>query len=275
MSNQKTNQDYFNMNSKLYKKCKSHEEKFMMFASHLLKQFKIKIGDTTCSIEEVEVYYHSQDHKDKYTHRSSNQLKNATWYFHQFPNGSYKGGTFKGLDITFGNEKDIHAGMLIRSIMNVDTNEFFMGPCNSVNYIIKQSGTDSIIDLVGSMQNLNVLNDKNAFHLELSDTVDNEQIFTGPRVGLSHKFPEYLIKGYRYMKTPKKIPKCRTSMVSALYVSGKNANEISSVMNLPLNSVKKSITEFDDAENLDEDEVKQMNPSSKMNAIYGYYAKHL
>jgi hypothetical protein len=57
---------------------------------------------------------------DEYTHCNDDQLKYGYWYFHKFPNGSYKGGTFKGLDITLGNNKDKYCGILIRSIYDIE-----------------------------------------------------------------------------------------------------------------------------------------------------------
>lgn len=60
------------------------------------------------------------------------------WYFHKFGK-SYKSGTYKGLDITFGKGSIAHGGILIRAISQLDpppVNEFIEGPCNCVNKIL-------------------------------------------------------------------------------------------------------------------------------------------
>lgn len=269
-----SNKDYFKMESKIYKNCTSIEDKFKMFATYLLKQFKLKIGDAICSIEEVEIYYNSADHKDEYTHKNKDQLTNSMWYFHQYQNGSYKNGTYRGMDITFGNGKDIYGGALIRSISNTTDNEFVMGPCNTVNYILKKTGCAEIADLVKKMKNLEVLNEKNPYYLTIQPTQDaNICIFTGPRVGLSLKYPEYLIKEYRYLKQPSKISKCRSTIISSLHNGGMKETDICKLTKLSTSSVKKAIKEFDDAEELEEDEVLALKPD-KINKIYGYYAKN-
>ncbi len=262
--------NYFKLTSKLYENCTSLEDKFKLFSSYLLKQFKIKIGDMVCSIEEVEIYYNSANHKDDYTHKNKDQLTNGMWYFHSYSNGTYKNGTYKGMDITFGNGKDIYGGVLIRSIANTTDNEFIMGPCNTVNYILKKTGCAEIDDLVKKMKNLEVLNEKNIFHLTIQPIQENTQIFTGPRVGLSLKYPEYLIKEYRYLKQPSKISKCRSTIISSLHNGGMKEIDICTLTKLSTASVKKAIKEFNDAKELDEAIVLKLKPD-KINTIFGYF----
>lgn len=268
-----SNKEYFKLESKIYKDCATIQDKFKLFATYLLKQFKMKIGENVCSLEEVEIYYNSKDHKDDYTHKNKDQLTNAMWYFHQYPNGTYKSGTYKGLDITFGNGKDIYGGVLIRSIENTTTNEFITGPCNVVTYILKKLECEEITDLVKKMKTLEVLNEKNPFYLTIQPTQENTQIFTGPRVGLSLKYPTYLIKEYRYLKQPSKIPKCRTTIISSLHLGGMKKDDIVKLTNLTSSSVNKAIKEFDDAKDMDENDVKKLKPD-KINKIFGYYAKN-
>jgi len=83
MSNKKT----FDFTSKTYKKCDTINDKFNLFAKQLLNDYKLVINDEKCSIEEIELYYHSADHEDSYTHNSKDQLKNSKWYFHKYSNG--------------------------------------------------------------------------------------------------------------------------------------------------------------------------------------------
>lgn len=267
-----SNKDYLDLNSKLYKKCESLEEKFKTFASCILKQFKLNIGEKICSIEEVEIYYNSNAHKDEYVHNNKDQLTNGKWYFHQYHNGSYKGGTYKGMDITFGNGKDIYGGVLIRSIMNENDNEFITGPCNTVNYILKQFEHNEVKELVKTMKSLDIFDKKNPFHITISNNNTNEKIFTGPRVGLSLKYPEYLLKEYRYLKQPCKIQKYRSTIISSLYKGGAKDDDIITLTKLSKVSVKKAIKEFNDSKTMSDDDFNKLKPD-KINQIFGYANK--
>ncbi|KXS19038.1 hypothetical protein M427DRAFT_181607 [Gonapodya prolifera JEL478] len=53
-------------------------------------------------LAELEFYLHREpDHPDPFSHRHPDQRSRGRWYFHKL-GGSYRGGTWKGLDITFG-----------------------------------------------------------------------------------------------------------------------------------------------------------------------------
>jgi len=268
----------FNIESNSYTKCKSVEEKFKLFATSLLLNFTIKINNDYISIEEIEFYYNSKDHKDNYTHKNKDQLTNSMWYFHQYHNGTYKSGTYKGLDMTFGNNKDSYGGILIRSIYNTTTNEFITGPCNVVNYILKKLNCESVELLVEKMKDKNIFNSKNPFYVEKNNIQQNEdskkvKIFMGPRVGLSLKYPEYLIKEYRYLKQPNLIPKYRTTIISSLHNEGLTKDEIEQITKLSKNSIKKAIEEFEEGSNLSETNLKNLKVD-KINKIFGYYCKN-
>ncbi len=266
--------EYFNFDSKIYDNCKSIEDKFKIFAQYLLNQVEIKINDNTLTIEEIEIYYYNpKEHKDEYTHKNKDQLTNSMWYFHQYHNGTYKSGTYKGMDITFGTKQlNIYGGALIRSINNSTTNEFITGPCNTVNYILKMTDCKEVEDLVAKMSNLDIFNSKNPFYLTVNNKTNNENntIFTGPRVGLSWKYPEYLVKEYRYLKQPSKIPKNRGSIISSLYNKGIKSPEIEKLTGISKASVSKSINEFTEGGKLKESEVKKLK-HDKINIIFGYY----
>ena len=61
---------------------------------------------------------------------------------------SFKCGTYKGMDLTFGNSKlDLFGGILIRSIMNLKSGEYIEGPCNSVSTLIGLHGVKEFKDL--------------------------------------------------------------------------------------------------------------------------------
>src|SRR5205085_1890726 len=73
-------------------------------AESLLLNHVLVVGDIEYRLAEIEFYIKSTVHNDLYTHGDKNQKKYAKWYFHRYPNGSYKCGTYKGVDLTLGND---------------------------------------------------------------------------------------------------------------------------------------------------------------------------
>jgi len=56
-------------------------------------------------LAEIEYYLKGGKHEDTFAHCSPDQAGFEEWYFHK-QKGTYKGGTYKGLDLTFG-AKDV------------------------------------------------------------------------------------------------------------------------------------------------------------------------
>ena len=263
--------EIFDQIEKKYKQGSTYEEKFMVLAKEILNNFTLKIKDIDYSIEEIEVYFKSDDHKDIYVHCDEAQLTRGQWYFHKFKSGAYKGGTFKGLDMTFGTKSDTgnkFGGILIRSISSDD--EFITGPSNTVSHILSKTNFDSVSNLVDSLKTMSIDNKKNPFYVQYSKGKGRgKDIFTGPRVGLSFKDHEYTFINYRYLTNPKKIPKYRSTVISTLYKDGKTSQEITEATQLNESSVKKCIKDFDDGKDFkptDED----MNVNI-INILYGWF----
>ena len=91
---------------------------------------------------EVEVYYHAADHPDPFAHRDPAQLHVGRWYFHR-TGGTYRGGSFKGLDLAFGGSA-AHAGVLIRGI---EPNMRWRGFCGEILDVVQQAGATRFITL--------------------------------------------------------------------------------------------------------------------------------
>lgn len=108
------------------------------------KDFKYRIS-------EIEFYFNdvhaASVHPDTFTHGDDMQSESGQWYFHKFGK-SYKVGTYKGLDLSFGKGKHAFGGILIRAITSVGAlngkhlppNEFMEGPCNTVTRILEHNG---------------------------------------------------------------------------------------------------------------------------------------
>lgn len=267
-----TTDQLLNIDSKLYSNCKSFNEKFELLATSLLNNVTLVINTNICKLEEVEIYYNSSNHDDKYVHKDKDQLKNSEWYFHKYKNGTYKSGTYKGLDITFGNNKDIYGGILIRAIVT-NNGDLVIGPCKTVEYILDKTKFSSVDKLNEQLHSKNVFDVKNVFHLVLNDNVNNtDMIFKGPRVGLSLKYPTYLMKDYRYLKQPSKTLKYKNTLISCLFKNNVKVDDICKLTNINKKTVESAIKEYIEGTKLTKDEVNNMSILGKdINKLYGYY----
>jgi len=109
-------------------------------------------------ILEVEMYCSHPRFQDPYTHSATIQKQNAKWYFHRKGEHSYSGGSFKGLDISVGGahtlpsgeECEMHGGILLRTLRNIETEETITGPSLCVDKLLSVCGHESIRSLVES-----------------------------------------------------------------------------------------------------------------------------
>src|SRR3954470_22893409 len=74
---------------------------FASLADRLLNRCRLTVGGEPHRFVEVEFYYCGEGHPDPFTHRDPLQKECGRWYFHR-TRGEYRGGSFKGVDLTFG-----------------------------------------------------------------------------------------------------------------------------------------------------------------------------
>ena len=169
---------------------------FNNLANELLNGSLLQISDTCrLRLTEIEIYYYNESHQDEYVHKHLHQ-KRKGFYMHQYKNGTYKSGTWKGLDITYGDD-DTYFGVLIRGV--IDTKEgskHIDGPCNSVNYIMKCLNCDNLEDLAQTIPRWKIVSS--------DDSMLQYPIYHSTRIGLSDKYPEFKIKPYRFATIFKK-----------------------------------------------------------------------
>ncbi len=171
---------------------------FNEITNKILNESALSINNKIYRILEIEIYLYDKDHSDTYSHCDIDQLQYGGFYFHKFKNGTYKNGTFKGMDISLGNvETQKYCGILIRAIKNLETSEIIEGPCLSVNKILEEYKASDIKDFVSQKYDnpLKIIDYKHF----------TEQIYVGPRIGLQSKTskivknPEYVNKDYRFL----------------------------------------------------------------------------
>jgi len=177
-------------------------------SNQIMNCMVFRIKDKTFRICEIEMYLNNQTHNDPYVHSNQDQKNFGKFYFHKYSNGTYKSGTWKGMDIVLGNQ-DTYFGILIISIMDLDTNTFIEGPCKCVNKLLEQFDCFDVNELFNKRANPNVQIDltDNWIRFEKNDLLEKKDIFVGKRIGLSDKYPEYQNKLYRYVIFENKIKK--------------------------------------------------------------------
>jgi hypothetical protein len=234
---------------------------FNNIADQLMKEYLISIKDKKYYLAELEFYLNDVNHPDIFTHSDETQLTCGQWYFHR-TGQSYKGGSFKGLDITFSTRG--HAGILIRAIKNMEDGTYIEGPCNVVNTILKEYNVDNVADFV-SREDFNIeVHIKGPICIEPLTEIIDKSIITSGRFGLvlrNDNQVEYVLKPYRYMSFPSYVRKGRQHLVLELYYKGNNSKKISEITGCSASQINKWIKQYE-----------AVTPSTKPSS---YYAKKL
>ena len=125
---------------------------FNQIADKLMNYYKLKTPDgMEYRICEIEFYFKDDGaHNDTFTHCDPTQQTCGKWYMHRLnPKNrmSFKGGTYKGMDLSFGGEGN-HGGILIRAVQSL-TNPvtYIEGPCNTLSMILKANGVEDCRDM--------------------------------------------------------------------------------------------------------------------------------
>ncbi|CAG8591508.1 11392_t:CDS:1 [Funneliformis caledonium] len=119
---------------------------FTKIANFLLYHTRFHLPtERTFKFLEIEFYLNdaTNDHNDPYSHGHEQQLTCGEWYFHHVGKNGYRGGSRKGIDITFGSvDRKIYGGILIRAIQDELTNEVIEGPSLIVDKILETCGVN-------------------------------------------------------------------------------------------------------------------------------------
>jgi 3-methyladenine DNA glycosylase Mpg len=188
--------------------------KYLLFETHLV------VNGNNYRMVEIELYICTDAHKDIFTHCHREQKNMLTWYFHQMSDkvNSYKGGTFKGMDITCAIDGG-YGGILIRSVMDEATKEVIEGPCKTVDKILEKTKYSSIKDLVvsGLVNDLSCVKN-NLLKLE-EKHYESSDLYICPRIGLSMKGSDidekqkWVNNNYRFVIFKDNIKKEKKKMV--------------------------------------------------------------
>ncbi|MCB9598509.1 MAG: hypothetical protein H6719_37690 [Sandaracinaceae bacterium] len=187
-------------------------------ARALILDHELVVGGRALRVEEAEAYLWSATHRDPFAHRDPRQAAASRWYFHRV-GGSYRGGSFKGLDLTFG-PPDTFGGVLIRSLR--DGAELVCGPSRCVDHLLALAGARSVAELDDGRDAFDP-----AGRLQLRPAPRERALLRTARVGLTLKRhvegdgrPRWLLVPDRFLTDPRAVSKGRVHAVIALHQAG-------------------------------------------------------
>lgn len=242
-------------------------------ASFLVHESHLKIGEQLFRWTEVEIYYHSAEHPDPFTHCDPVQGRWGEWYFHR-TSGGLRGGTFKGIDLTIGSAT-AWGGILIRGMANDSYR--VEGPSLVVDAMIQFTRSSSLAQLWERTKGIPAWDASNPLQIIPARNESLEQVFC-PRVGLSLKKAtphshhwEYIGRHYRLLVEPLLSKKGRLQTMIGLYVQGYSAEEISKRTGSPIHRVQEVLSAFNQGETFDPKTLigQQPNPN-QLAQLYGW-----
>jgi hypothetical protein len=173
------------------------------------------------------------------------------WYFHK-SRGQYRGGSFKGVDITFGHA-NATGGILIRGIAKPN-DELVDGPSLTVDYLLQSAGFADVRSLDSAIARRRAWDAGNPLGLAVVREAENRQIYQSPRVGLSLKRPgltegpRYVMSPYRFLTEPKRIRKGKTLLILGLHAAGCSPRQIQALTGTPQNAIQRATAASDAAQ---------------------------
>jgi len=222
---------------------------FDRIAQEILNGCRLIVARQRYRFTEIEFYYFADIHADSFSHRDPLQREHCRWYFHR-SGGVYRGGTFKGVDLTFG-DGQARGGILIRGI-ETPTSELIDGPSLCVDHLLDATGAGTVAALDKAIAGRSGWDAGNPLRLEAVPPENPVPVYRCGRVGLSLKKTaansarlHFVLRPYRYLTEPKRIKKGKLNLILALHVQGMTAAEIQKITGSPAGTVARYIQEFE------------------------------
>lgn len=223
---------------------------FADLADRLINQCRLLVAGQPHRLAEVEFYYHAPEHTDTFAHRDPIQETRGRWYFHK-TKGVYRGGSFKGFDLTFG-EPEAHGGILIRTLEKPD-GTLVDGPSLSVDHLLATTKCAAVSVLDGRIAGRSVWDDTNPLHLQEASPGDRKPLLATARVGLTLKkagkdptIPtRFVVRRYRFVSEPRRLKKGKIHIVLGLHQDGKSIADIVAASGCPRKTVERYVADFE------------------------------
>ncbi|KAL9934490.1 hypothetical protein V8E36_006946 [Tilletia maclaganii] len=149
-------------------------------------------------LSDIEFYHsHPTMHHDPFAHAHDSQENSGTWYFHAAGSSGFKEGSYKGLDVTFGDNSS-RSGILVRRIAEVvdDDGDLTVkpavdGPSLVCDAILDALGFSKVRDLVHWLQehpsgcSLNACDRLSPLRLDFIEPLPTEPLSSSPTAKLS------------------------------------------------------------------------------------------
>lgn len=222
---------------------------FESVAEILLNRTSWIVGSREFHLAEIEFYYHSPLHLDPFPHRHPLQTQPGRWFFHRVGRG-FRGGTRKGLDLTFGNGASF-GGILIRGVRFAEKHDpVLSGPSLLVDLLLRLLNASTVAELHEIVGSRDAWDRTAPMYLQL--TRDRQQpIYASSRVGLtlnsgdaSSMQAEYLIRDYRFLVEPRLARAGLPQLVIACHRRGRSPAEIARLTGSKLHSVTRHLAAY-------------------------------
>lgn len=253
---------------------------FARIAECLLNGCRLIVGQQPHRLVEVEFYYWSDAHPDPFTHRDPIQFHIGRWYFHR-THGSYRSGSFKGLDLTFG-EGHASGGVLFRG-METEDGALIDGPSLCVDHLLDATGAETVAVLDRVAANGLAWEEGNPLRLEATDALERRPLIRSPRVGLLLKrvtsrteSTRFVLRGYRYLSDPRRTKKGKLLMVLALHAQGESIEDIQRLTNSSRRTIERYIADFESGRQAADFTPffgKDLGPAD-LSRLYGVWSAH-
>ena len=222
---------------------------FAAIADQLLNRADFLVAGEPYRFAELEAYYFGPAHPDPFTHRDPVQYQNGRWYFHR-TGGEYRGGTYKGVDLTFGDGTAM-LGVLVRSVV-APSGALIDGPSLTVDHLLARTGTDSPAGLDAVIAGRRIWDTTSPLAIRESESPRAAAVYHTARVGLTLKrargkpdAPKYVMKPYRYLTEPRRIKKGMPQLVVALHRQGEDTATIRELTGVPKAAVGRYVADFE------------------------------
>jgi hypothetical protein len=221
---------------------------FDNIARRMLCGCRLLVAGQAIRLTEIEMYYHGGSHLDPFSHQEAITKNTGRWYFHR-TSGVYRGGSFKGLDLSFGGP-EAFGGILIRSF-ETDDGTLVDGPSLCVDYLLSRTGKATVALLDEAIAGRLAWEGASPLYLQWLTHLEDRTLSKTARVGLSMKrfrpseLPaRFILKPYRYLSEPRRISKGKLHVVIAMHARGILPSEIRDRTGCPTGAIERWVTDY-------------------------------
>jgi hypothetical protein len=221
---------------------------FLAIVERLFNRCDFVVNGSIYRFAELEAYYHAPGHLDYFSHRQPITRENGRWYFHR-TGSQYRGGSFKGLDLTFG-DGTAYFGILIRSIID-PSGTIIDGPSLTVDHVLARTRAKNVPELDGIIGGRKVWDASSPLAIRESSKTRSSPVYQCSRVGMSLKRAigkrealSFVARPYRFLMEPLRISKGKVHLVLALHRLGESADAIHKLTGCPRKAIARYIEHY-------------------------------